>query len=223
MYDQYSFLNKNLAFADRLRRAELNLENRKKRRGATTTTTTAAPTKAFMDASPYHQRLAKLQQWRVKDPHLPTVLLQQQQTEEENSPQSEEVNRQYIQDIYHLRSDLIGPKLITLLQGAEAVYDAEKDSINIFAENYTSTTESNQSVSESKTLESIDTHSEDDNFCDEEEVEEEKLSEYEAKLHRYSRKVRMEIMDRLRQPPSKLLCIVLVKYSGFDCVLHREI
>jgi hypothetical protein len=42
-------------------------------------------------------------------------------------------------------------------------------------------------------------------------VDEQNLAEYEAKLHRYSSKVRMEITERLRKPEGMILLLILFR------------
>ena len=101
-------MKRNPAFSDRLQRAEKNIANRLKRRGATTT----APTKAFTEASPYHQHLVKLEHWRASDPYLPQKIVKL-------NPAGDENNIQLVKDISGVKSDLIGKKLLSLLRGVE--------------------------------------------------------------------------------------------------------
>jgi hypothetical protein len=245
---------KNPVFADRLKRAELNIANRQKRRGAAT-----APTKAFTDASPFHQRLARLEVWRDADPYLPPALLQK-------SPLGEENNSLLVKDLDAVKTDLIGRKLLTLLQGPEAVSEQEADTVNVFDKR--NTTESGSVVVSSSAhsrrgsaLAPVYAVSEDENssvtssleaeerldgdFGEQEDerslsfpmlengtessrrgsvttesaasttessvtaisaaADERNLAEYEAKLHRYSSRVQMEISERLRKPPGTFL------------------
>jgi hypothetical protein len=248
---------KNPAFADRLKRAELNIANRQKRRAAAT-----APTKAFTDASPFHQRLARLEMWRDADPYLPSALLQK-------SPLGEENNALLVKDLDAVKTDLIGRKLLTLLQGPEAVSEMESDTINVFdkrnsmesgsvvvsssahsrrgsalAPVYAASEDENSSVASLEAEERLDGE-----FGEQEDerslpfpmlgnstessrrgsvaaesvasttessitaisaaADERNLAEYEAKLHRYSSKVQMEIAERLRKPPGMFLCVVI--------------
>jgi hypothetical protein len=228
----HSFLKKHPAFAERLKRAEHNIANRKKRRGAA-----PVPTKAFTDASPYHQRLAQFEAWRTGDPYLPPAAVN-------HCPCGDENNKQLVKDLHEVRGDLIGKKLMELLRGAEGSHEEEGETVNVFDPHAaTSETASLEAAAsqlhstalrlraeseDSSVIAPVDSHMEgdepllaiadasqlDSNLQTSENtsvtedsstvvtvsVDERNLSEYEAKLHRYSSKVRMEITERLRKP-----------------------
>lgn len=244
-------MKKNPAFAERLRRAEHNIANRKRRRGAAT----AAPTKAFTDASPYHQRLAQFEAWRAGDPYLPPAVVNA-------NPCGEENNRQLVRDLYEVRGDLIGKKVLSLLRGVEETHQSEgSETVNVFdsaAQSDVASLGHGSSVQDHHSTALVTLHSESDDSsvvqpgllledakAGEPEsktetaesavgqgltvattslqtssatsvtedtasalaavsVDERSLEEYEAKLHRYSSKVRMEITERLRKPPGTM-------------------
>jgi hypothetical protein len=260
---------KNPAFADRLKRAELNIANRQKRRGATT-----APTKAFTDASPFHQRLARLEMWRDADPHLPQAFLQK-------SPLGEENNALLVKDLDAVKTDLIGRKLLTLLQGPEAANEQESDTINVFdkrnitdsgsvvvsttghsrrgsalATHYGASEDENSSVASleaeerldfdagenederslpfptlengtessrrgSMAADSVASTTESSISASSAAADERNLAEYEAKLHRYSSKVQMEISERLRKPSGTSIRVVFYLESNMESRLFR--
>lgn len=247
-------MTKNPVFAERLKRAEHNVANRLKRRGAAT----SAPTKAFTDASPYHQRLAQFEAWRESDPYLSLAVLNNNKIGSGATSAAgvgEQNDEQLVRDLHAVKSDLIGKKVLALLRGAEDVHgDVENggDVVNVFDQRVTSETASSveqpsrrgslgamslhTTESEESAVAVVKTGEDEDGGLGGEEgnegggsvrlsimdgslqpstdtsvteetstamtvsVDERNLSEYEAKLHRYSSKVKMEISERLRKP-----------------------
>lgn len=172
-----------------MKRAEHNAATRQKRRGAATNAAAAhpaaVPTKAFMENSPFHQRMARMQQWYTSDPYLSQAALQ-------ISPLGEKLNNMLIQDLHNMHDDLLGRKLMRLMLGPEAA-DEEEDpnTMNIFDNNtHTDTSSLDEYGEDGMPLLRMGAND-----------KERALPEYEAKLHRYSSKARVEIGERLRRPP----------------------
>lgn len=197
-------MSKNTAFVERLKRAEHNAATRQKRRGAATHTTHAAvPSKAFMENSPFHQRRARLEEWFANDAYIsPAALFR--------GPLESEVNAQLLKDLHAVKNDLLGGKLLRLLLGPEAAGgDLAEDSINVFG-----TSSQHEAPAAGPYAHSPDLRSSSPSAVAVvgSSPEERELPEYEAKLHRYSTKTRVEIMERLRRPTGEILiCIQMIK------------
>lgn len=189
---------------ERLKRAEHSAATRQKRRGAaiingTSTQPGAVPSKAFMENSAFHQRAARLEQWYTSDPHISQSALQ-------ISPLGDTVNNMLIKDLQSAHDDLLGRKLMRLLLGPEAAEEAgeegDPNTINIFDNKHSDTT--TNTATSTTTAAGLPVQFEEDGKLKLRmgaNALERSLPEYEAKLHRYSSKARVEIMERLRRPP----------------------
>lgn len=183
------FLSKNTAFVERLKRAEHNIATRQKRRGAAVTAqpNAAVPSKAFMENSAFHQRVARMEQWYSADPYISQAALQ-------ISPLSDAVNNLLIRDMQEMHDELLGRKLMRLMLGPEAAdEEGDPNTINIF--------DNKPDLTTSSSLGDDDLGDGTSQLRMGANALERSLPEYEAKLHRYSSKARVEITERLRRPP----------------------
>lgn len=164
-----------------------------------------------MENSPFHQRRARLEEWFASDAHISSASLFR------GGPLGEEVNSSLVKDIHSVQSDLLGGKLMRLLLGPEAGDPAE-ESVNVFdtngghnAQARVSSVQNTQSRNASLDSRASSTHSAAVGVHGVpmgSSAEERTLPEYEAKLHRYSSKARVEIMERLRRPAGTIILFV---------------
>lgn len=185
-----------------------------------------------MENSPFHQRRARLEEWFASDAHIPAAALYR------GGPLGEEVNAALLKDIHSVQSDLLGGKIMRLLLGPEAGDPAE-DSVNVFdgihqmhGQGHVRHLPSIQSAAQSRSA-SVDTRTSSiasagtaglPGITVGSSAEERELPEYEAKLHRYSSKARVEIMERLRRPSGVYNSLFFLCCSGnsYDekCILQ---
>jgi len=169
-----------------------------------------------MENSPFHQRRARLEEWFASDAHIPAAALYR------GGPLGDEVNAALLKDIHSVHGDLLGGKIMRLLLGPEAGDPAE-DTVNVFdgthqAHGQARHLPSIQSAAQSRSA-SVDTRTSSITSAGTAGVhgglpgitvgssaEERELPEYEAKLHRYCSKARVEIMERLRRPAGEFCC-----------------
>ena len=203
------------------------------------------PSKAALEHSVPHQRRLRLQEWFTSDPHIsPAALIRGGPLGEElNSALVKDLHAEHHNFIGgKLMRLLLGPEAGDPAEDSVNIYGAGGASAGVAGQDSTQMTHNaphsggwddqsrrastnthtntrTSSIASAGSTATTGTNAAGLHVLVGSSAEEQGLLEYEAKLHRYSSKARVEIMERLRRPFGKFAFILFALYAFFSSVL----